>query len=45
MSARPIGTVTDSDTLSITYRNRTTQVFDLKKNGIMRIFGHIDSPL
>jgi selenophosphate synthetase-related protein len=38
MTARSIGKVTDNGALSITYRDQKTQVFDLKKNGIMRIF-------
>jgi putative methanogenesis marker protein 2 len=38
MTARTIGKVTDNGALSITYRDQKTQVFDLKKNGIMRIF-------
>jgi putative methanogenesis marker protein 2 len=45
MSARSIGKVTDNGALSITYRDQKTQVFDLKKNGIMRIFRHFPSPL
>jgi putative methanogenesis marker protein 2 len=43
ITARPIGTVNDNGALSITYQNQKTQVFDLKKNGIMRIFKHFDS--
>jgi len=43
MNARPIGSVTDSSNLSITYRNQKTSVFDLKKNGIMGIFSHLVS--
>jgi hypothetical protein len=43
MSASLIGTVTNNSALSITYQNRKTQVFDLKKNGIMRIFQHLES--
>ena len=38
MTAREIGVITGSNRLSITYKQKTTSVFDLKKDGIMRIF-------
>jgi hypothetical protein len=37
MTARPIGWVNDSSSLSVSYEGATTSVFDLKQDGIMRI--------
>ena len=37
MEASPIGMVTDNNQLTISYKQQKTSVFDLKKDGIMRI--------
>jgi putative methanogenesis marker protein 2 len=38
ITAAPIGVVTESRNLVVTYRDEETRVFDLDHNGIMRIF-------